>query len=409
MSFRNITDAQMVQQFFRRYYEKDYTNPFIPFDFEKRELGYTPFGQKIMVRHLSFRNHAELHKTLVKEAPLHVYRSAAIYNYPQAPMEEKGWLGAELIFDIDADHLQTSCKEKHDYLICASCGRKLVEKSAKCPYCGGETVDVRMTCEICLDKTKTEMMRLIEFMEKDFGLENLIISFSGNRGYHLSVPSRDVLELGRAERQEIVDYVTGSRMDLRIHGILTKNGFFPDSAEPGWRGKIAEETKKILASLANHENQVYRRLENTVGSRRLKELQKIASQWSDKPRWEMLSIGKKSVLESIVFLAVENSSSHVDTVVTTDIHRLLRLADTLNGKTGLKAAVVKVDEFQDFNPLQKAVVIPEEPQLKVRVVHSPHFVLGEELFGPYKNEVVTLPAFAAVYLLCKGLATLVNA
>jgi len=29
-------------------------------------------------------------------------------------MENKGWIGADLIFDIDADHIETRCKTEHD-------------------------------------------------------------------------------------------------------------------------------------------------------------------------------------------------------------------------------------------------------------------------------------------------------
>lgn len=406
MSFQRNVDAQLIQQFFRKYYRENFGNLYVPFEFEKRELGYTRFGQKMMVRHLSFRNFEEFRGLLVKEAPLHVYRSAAIYQYPQAPMEEKGWLGAELIFDIDADHLETECKQDHDYQICPTCKEKVDEKTSSCPSCGKEVLEVRMVCDECLGETKKQMQRLIDFIEKDFGLNNLTLSFSGNRGYHLSVSSKEVLELDRTARQEIVEYVTGSHLDLRLQGLYGEPTFMPDYEDPGWRGRIARETRKIFEKLADDDEKIHRKLEKSIGPRIIKQYKLNAFYWSAKPRWDLIQT--KSHLEIFASLAVEYASSHIDTVVTTDVHRLLRYAETLNGKTGLKAAVVRLDEFETFDPLEDAVVIPEEPQVSVKVAHCPQFLLKGEVFGPYENEVVKLPAYAGVYLMCKGLATLAN-
>ncbi|MEM1947947.1 MAG: DNA primase small subunit PriS [Candidatus Caldarchaeum sp.] len=407
MSFRTAGDAQLVQQFFKLFYERNYVNPFIPSKMEKREFGYTPFGQKIMVRHLSFRNFDELHKTLVKEAPLHVYRSAAIYQYPEAPMEEKGWLGAELIFDIDADHLNTSCKQTHDYFICVSCSTRFSDKTSKCQQCGREVLEVSLVCETCLNTTKQEMMKLIDFMENDIGLNEFTLSFSGNRGYHLAIPADDVLELERAARQEIVDYVTGNTMDFRMHGLLT--GFdnsSPGYSDPGWRGRATREIKNILLRLVEQDNLVIEKIGKSLTPRYLKNLQTVAAYWSTQPRWDLIQ--RPQDFAHFVALAVENLAAHIDTVVTTDVHRLLRLADTLNGKTGLKAAIIDPNDLESFDPLTDTVVLPEEPMLKVKIIHSPRITLKQTQYGPFTHEVVKLPAYAAVFFACKGLATTIN-
>ncbi|MEM0349006.1 MAG: DNA primase small subunit PriS [Candidatus Caldarchaeum sp.] len=405
MSFRTVTDAQLVQQLFRLYYERRYVDVFQPFSFERREFGYMPFGQRVMVRHLSFRNFDDLRKMLVREAPLHVYRSAALYQYPQAPMEEKGWLGAELIFDIDADHLETSCKQGHDYYLCLSCGRRTGEKTQRCGGCGGEVAEVKMVCDTCLGKTKQELLRLIDFMENDFGLSSFTVSFSGNRGYHLAVEAEEVLELGRDARQEIVDYVTGSHIGIGFHGLPASSASHaPDYSDPGWRGRIARGVRRIVLETSSGDDE---RLSRLLGPRQVEELRSISSLWRERPRWELLKQGKRSQqLEKLVALSVDDAASHVDTVVTTDVHRLLRLADTLNGKTGLRAMVVSRDLLEDFNPLRDAVALPEEPLLAVKVFHTPSFMLGDNVYGPWENQAQKLPAYAAVYLLCKGLATL---
>ncbi|MEM1946263.1 MAG: DNA primase small subunit PriS [Candidatus Caldarchaeum sp.] len=412
MSFRGSAEASFVQHLFRNYYEKHYNNPFIPTQFDRREFGYMLFGQKIMVRHLSFRSFEELKKTLAREAPLHVYRSAAVYQYPQAPMEEKGWSGAELIFDIDADHLETSCKQVHDYCLCWGCGTVLESKASKCPKCGGgDVAEVNMVCEECLNKTKKELEKLIDFLSVDFGVEpsEMVISFSGNRGYHLAVCSDQIMQLDRAARLEVVEYITGAHIELRLHGfsLTSADRSGPGFEDWGWGGRISRSCRSLLERLSARDEEVRRKLSERLKPKDLDNLAEVARYWRDSPRWDLLKTGKRSpYLETLINFAVAESASHVDTVVTTDVHRLLRLADTLNGKTGLKACTVRLEDLPCFNPLRDGVVLDGEQSVEVRVFPTPSFKLGEESYGPYGNEVVKLPVYAAAYLLCRGLAML---
>src|SRR4030042_2465015 len=99
-------------------------------------------------------------------------------------MGEKKWLGADLIFDLDADH---------------------VEGTKGLPY------------EQMLERVKEEVVRLIdEFLLGDLGFEEdeLKIVFSGGRGYHVHINSPRVITLTSHERREIVDYVTGTDLDM---------------------------------------------------------------------------------------------------------------------------------------------------------------------------------------------------
>ena len=100
-------------------------------------------------------------------------------------------------------------------------------------------------------------------------------------------------------------------------------------------------------------------------------------------------------------------SANVDTVVTTDIHRLIRMAGTLHGKTGLKKVEFPVARLADFNPFKEAVAF-KEGEVKVSVSDAPEFRLGGNLFGPYRRQEVKLPTAAAVLLICKGRAEVVK-
>ena len=90
----------------------------------------------------------------------------------------------------------------------------------------------------------------------------------------------------------------------------------------------------------------------------------------------------------------------IDTVVTTDIHRLIRMNGTLHGKTGLKKVEFPAKNLQDFDPFMGAVAF-KKGKAKVLVFDAPEFKLSGETLGPYKNQTVELPTAAAVMLICK--------
>ena len=106
-----------------------------------------------------------------------------------------------------------------------------------------------------------------------------------------------------------------------------------------------------------------------------------------------------STWKTLVTKAVEKKSAKIDSVVTTDIHRLIRMPGTLNGHTGLLAMKVPEERLDEFDPFTEPIAFDGE--MKVKVKESPSFRLGEERLGPYRDEIVELPSPAAVLLLCK--------
>ena len=406
-------DTAFLQALFREYYEHGYHKPYMPPKLERREFGYMTFTQRTMVRHLSYRSFEQLRDTLRTAAPAHVYRSAAIYNYPEAPMEEKGWIGAELIFDIDADHLDIPCKSEHDFSLCMSCGSRAV--SRPCAKCGsGQVSDIKWVCDRCLDAAKVEMLKLLEIVQSDFGIktDSLVVSFSGNRGYHLAVHDERVLGLDRDARQEIVEYVAGSNIDLVFHGLGPGGGRVestPDYTEGGWRGRIARESYGLILRLSKGDTRLADTLSEKLGTKLVEGLKSLEPFWHEKPRWDLIpgsGARRQALVTVLVETALEMSRAHVDTVVTTDVHRLLRLADTLNGKTGLKASIVDPNALEVFDPLTECLVLPDRPYTEIHVKYAPRFRLGGEYYGPFQDEDVSLPSNIAAYLICRGVATL---
>ncbi|MCK4313596.1 hypothetical protein KAW04_02400, partial [Candidatus Bathyarchaeota archaeon] len=100
-------------------------------------------------------------------------------------------------------------------------------------------------------------------------------------------------------------------------------------------------------------------------------------------------------------------SANIDTVVTTDIHRLIRLVGTLHGKTGLKKVEFPVSAIDDFDPFKSAVAF-KTGAVTVFVSDAPEFRLSDEMFGPFRNQRVELPTAAAMLLVCKGRAKVIE-
>lgn len=408
MPFLNERSSEVVRRVFERYYRENAAMIHTPRRLEQREYGYFVFGQKVMIRHLSFQSAEELRAEITRAVPLHVYRSAAYYRYPRAPMEEKEWLGADLTFDIDADHLGLSCVYEHVYNVCPNCG-PVEAGGGTCGRCGSRLLTVEWVCEKCLGAARTELLKLIDVLLDDFGVpeDEVEVGFSGNRGYHLSVHSEEMIQMDQLARREIVGYLTATGFEPTLHGIPAprRRGRVARGAgelEPrldawGWRGRVTRRIYSILLGGGSPAEEL------TLGKGGLRrEMERAAEAWSEEPRWDA---APPRLWEALATEAIKQESIKIDPVVTTDLHRLIRMSGTLNGKTGLLAMRIDIHRLEDFDPLREAAVLGGDEALRVRVLFSPPFRLGgEEFEGVPEPREVEMPLNAAVYLLCRGLA-----
>ena len=356
---------EKVVSFLRMTYREHYFNRHdlveIPTMIESREFGYIPFGGG-MIRHLSFKNSGELFAELVRQAPSSVYCSNAVYERPTLQMDEKGWKGADLIFDIDADSIPTTCKAYHTWWFCGSCHRGgMGAKPAKCPGCQDQAVEqMHWSCRECLNATKEHVRRLVDFLEDDFGIDgrDIRLYFSGNRGYHAQVSDERFLTADSQMRTEIANYIKGTGFNL----------------------KAQDRTAGHLEIAWNHRASLF--LESTEGHPRPKRnSQKLTSQ------------------------IIAANAAQIDESVTTDIHRVFRMPGTLHGNSGLLK--MRVDSLEAFDPQNHPVVLGGET-VKVHIYYSPEFFLKGTRFGPYNSSTVQIPIYAAVYLLARGLGVVVN-
>jgi DNA primase small subunit len=374
--------ASVVRTAFRGYYFKPGVIE-APDKIEQREFGYMQFGQGGMVRHLSFKSMKELTATIMKELPSDIYCSNAYYRFPTYPMQEKQWLGADLIFDIDGKDLHLPCVPSHSYPVCANCRHASPpaeeKKEYSCSACGGKKADsISIPCGKCIDGSKKEVKRLVEFLTGDLGMQkdDIHVYFSGNNGFHIHVSDGAYVPLDPQARSDLVGYLSGSGLMAESVGVRkgsAENLFFikfPRSGLAyGWRNRIAGKLK--------------------VDSSSTIKLKHIVEQK-----------GGYTPFKVDLDRMARDMGVRIDPQVTTDVHRVFRMPGTLNSKSGL--AKIKCGDLDSFDPFVDACLLGDS-KASVRIKTPVKLKLKSKSFNISK-ESAELPAFAAVYLICKGLA-----
>lgn len=392
----NQESFNFIRGSFSEYYRGN--NPLkAPSKIEKREFGFTLF-EGFMLRHKGFKDSEELRNFIRSSVPMDAYYSCAYYENPTAEMDQKGWLGADLIFDVDADHIPTDCDKVHDEWICSTCG--FIGKGItpeRCPICNGEKFNVTTwPCEMCLESARAETMKLLDMLMNDFGFSDkeIQVFFSGHRGYHIQIESETISSLDAAARKEIVDYVTGLGLNVEASNV-TRWPLY------GW-GKRSHIGVLEFVRKAKEEDLRKLGIKGKTVKAIIQNRDILLENWASGVWRSVRDVGPETV-KRIIEHAVELKSAKIDTVVTTDIHRLIRLPETLHGKTGLKKTWLPTNEIESFDPFDKAVAF-KGGSVSLFVVDAPKFRLGGETFGPYKKQKVELPTAAAVLLICKNKA-----
>lgn len=400
----------VMNMFSKHYREASLT---MPDRFAKREFGFMFFDRDFVMRHMGFPSRAALKKYLVEQVPSHAYYSCAYYEKPDAPtMSEKKWLGADLIFDLDADH---------------------VEGAKSLPY------------EKMLERVKVEVIRLIdEFLLGDFGFDadDLKIVFSGGRGYHVHISSAKVLKLSSHERREIVDYIIGT--DLDMDWVFPPTPFeagrfkdrvdvehrrtMPRLEDGGWRARIRKGIDDLLAQLEGLPREESVKLLGEIADESEKEIgkktiegvyddlfigskgRKGADRMRSEDTFEVFSDKRRAdAFVSMVETRVKpRMKGETDEPVTSDIKRLIRLPSSLHGKTGFEVIPMSRDVLTTFDPFNDAV--PEAFGMKpvrVRLEKPASVRLKGSQFDLDAGES-EVPEFAAVYLVCRRLAIIIK-
>lgn len=372
-----MDEETFVTEKFRSYYSSHWTKA--PKQVHTREFGFGGWSKKIESRHYSFSSEKELNAYLGRNAPLFISYSEAHYKYPAArPIEKKEWIQGDLVFDIDANELGMPCTEKH----------------------GKEWV-----CEKCMDRAKECALRLIDdFLVRDFNIpkEEIEVNFSGNRGYHIHVSTR-FQNLKTYGRKEIADYVNANGLEYDhffVYDPVQRRTIGPRITDGGWKGRIAKFMvdhikKRTLEKIGIHKKiaeRFYSRID--------------AAEQISIGNWEAVYVSDKQKLFSQIVDSIrKETAAFVDEGVTFDTSKLIRMPDSLHGETGLLAQRINVNDLERYDWTKKPIVFGTD-EIKVYIKSSNEFILNDQTFGPYHDQSVQLPEYAAIYLLCKKCALL---
>ena len=407
-------DIRFLESMFKRHYYKSVSDIPVPGDIASREFGYQKFGASGMIRHIQVKNAGEMRVLFVRNVPSDAYCSNAYYSYPDLDMGQKDWRGADLIFDIDAKDLDLPCRPSHTVEVCDECNKAFsVQAAARSeeeqssptgPDAGtgdpkgrdGDNGDggsdksgkdacrhprarrKSLPCKTCMDASKEQVSRLLDILQDDLGVPHGAATtyFSGNEGFHLHVSHAAFREMDSRGRADLVDYI-------RLQGLMPETmgmkkagpdkSLMPDLDEKGWRGRFAK---------------------HAFGSKSRRSA--LISELSKNPE------SAYSEFEGIVRDAASAIGVRVDPSVTMDIHRVFRMPHTLNSKSGMLK--VRCGDLDAFDPYGDATVVLDDDPVRVVADCPVRFSLRKRRFGPYHNDAVKVPGYAAAYMICKGVA-----
>jgi DNA primase small subunit len=388
-----------AQPRFRKYYNEVKVLP--PSELQAREFAFMLSGRKGMWRHIGFRDEGGMRRFLSDNVPPHSYYSTAYYTDPAGPtMEKKGWLGADLIFDLDADHIKGADK---------------------------------MTFTEMLAEVKREFTKLLEsFILGDFGFDpdKVEVVFSGGRGYHAHITDERVRKLGSHERREIVDYISGTGLDydwampkepfqtkkFRGHVSVKYRRQLPTRASGGWRGKLLggmEVLRKDVGAMERAAALKYLSSVEGIGSKTAEGLYaelfegKAGSRGIDRMlsenRIEVFS--DERLLNAFVKLVQQKVKveleGEADEPVTSDIKRLIRLPGSLHAKTGLVSLPMTIDQLKGFDPFTDALpsTLTDAP-VRLKGLKEASFRLRGQDFSIVPGKEMDVPEFAALFMVC---------
>lgn len=371
----NPATTEFLRQRFTAYYQKAVL--VAPPSLVQREWGFILFSPQTEVRmrrHIGFSDHSEMESYIKNLVPQHTYFSTAYYEKPDAgTMADKGWSGADLIFDLDADHI------------------------VKGPY------------DQMLARVKEETEKLLAMLTGEFGMDKKAITlvFSGGRGYHVHIRDLAFRSWGSAERRELIDYVCGIGIDPAA--MLTGKNL----PQEGWHRRYREtllDYVRWIGTLPGEEAAAHLTAMEGIGKESaaqfLSRREEIIRDIEQRPAGMILKNRVLGIItsqqEGEFKKRLLSRAALADEPVTTDTKRLIRMPTSLHGGSGMRVQQIELRDLHDFDPLTDAVVFGNR-DVKV----DQKFPLKMPMLGStyeLQKGINTVPEAVAVFLCCRGTA-----
>jgi len=366
---------------------------------------FIPFGGAPPLRHKSFSDVGQVQRFLSERAMHSCFYSTAYWRRPhELKMADKLWQGADLIFDLDGDHLP-----------------------------GVTDKDFPGMLEVIQDQAWTLWN---DFLEPEFGFQekHLQVTFSGHRGFHLHYRDPRLFHLDSEARRELVSHIRGEGVD--VQGGLAR---YHDADARGWTERIRNGMDDMIVTLRNiHRGtedghgqlarleaalQSLQDREGVTSQRSASAIKRLAELTDHDGRIQRLKDGRFDVLGNYqgLFLnllkadasVVLGNAGETDEVVTIDVRRQIRWPTSLHGKSGMRVsefplARLDPDGGQAYNPLQEAFVLGMDDAHEMEwTVDDAIAQFGEHRLESQKGERFSIHESGATFLVLKGWAAFV--
>lgn len=306
-------------------------------------------------------------------------------------MEDKKWLGSDLVFDIDANEIP-ECIEKGKVIqirFCKSCGFSTDQQELKkCPRCGSELSRFDHVDVECINMAKEQALRLVDILENDFGFTAIVAGFSGHRGFHIVAELDDEYGYMTSEdRRELASYIRLDEQQLRsIEEQLTKVSkksvpLVPRISDGGLRRRIA----LALARYVDGEIKAY-----VLGLR---------------PSLSFVEAQKAYKVFVDHFSEITRALPvYIDTKVTIDTAHLVRMLNSINGKTGWRVLEIKNLDFSSFE-LSPQGLGAEDSKIRIKFLTDiPEIFVIDRRFRFFRGDELVLEYPYASYFIFKEVA-----
>ena len=366
---------------------------------------FIPWGSRPPDRHRGFTDKSELLHYLRSKSPHSCFHSTAYYQDPyQRNMVDKGWLGADLIFDLDGDHLPGVSDRDFPAML------ELIQNQA--------------------------WKLWSEFLEPEFGFQEQYVqtSFSGHRGYHIHVRDPAYLQLDSNARRQLVNYIRGEGVNVQT---------VVGNSQGGWKNRVEDGTDVVVEKLRSIGSK------STVGNNLLVELDGIMKQRLKTRDSKIKSFSKKKIAmlaeQSLNDTKIERLKSNTsltvfgeeqtaafwelvkgdsavvlggagetDENVTVDVKRVIRWIGSLHGKCGLRVTELPLsrlnpDASDAFDPLTEAVALGGQSTHKVELTKDDITARISECYVEGgTGDVIEVPESMATFLSLKGWGALIS-
>tara|TARA_B100000941_G_scaffold66281_1_gene44194 strand:+ start:4187 stop:5389 length:1203 start_codon:yes stop_codon:yes gene_type:complete len=364
-----------------------------------REWMFIPFGGGTPIRHKSFTDIEAVRHFLCGQPQHSVFYSTAYWKKPnELKMAEKDWLGADLIFDLDGDHLPGVTDKDFPRMI------EVIQEQAWSLW--------------------------NDFLQPDFGFkeEHLQVTFSGHRGFHLHYRDPKYFHLDSEARRELVSHIRGEGAEVSD---LLARARRPNAS--GWAKRVSTGIESVIGDLDKIHagdtkclSQLTIRLQEMMnregikGLRGKSSIEKLSELMQSPNRRERVLSGRLGILNNHALLfqnlikadssLILGSAGETDEVVTIDTRRQIRWPGSLHGKCGLRVTELPLsrldpDKSNSFDCLSEGIALSRQDMIEVEITVDDAIVrFDDKQYEPNLGDVLNIHEAGATFLILKGWA-----